>query len=586
MESEFARLVLAVEEGYAPGLSSFNRALLLCSRAVSKGLGSAALSRALSILALMNSADVSPDRRSFYLLLEASVGAAVQGSRVAMKCSLTIIRNMCSMGLMPDLLLTNQLVNKLLKSSKNAVQAYHEAFELTQGMRVAGMKLDMYTYNSLIAACSHQDEKSLERAIEILKLIREDELEPDMVTYNALLHVCAKSAQHLGRRAVDLAEHIFSMIQAGDNLQPSVITYNALMHACGLAACSPGEDATEMLQRMVTAFKEMLGRGVKPDQKTYSTVLHGLARGVHIIALHQPPNKKAIQSRFNPKQFVSVVESAEEILGSMEHEGVTPQLANFKLMLVIYAKASARLPNRDWLDSSLKVVDWMRSNGVVPCVECYTCLMEVCSNMAGRANCAHRGFWVALDVLSEMRAAGHPTSAFLYILIFNAARRDGSEKAVDLALGLFLTLSDSCKTKFVYTSIIAALSAKGRGREATSLLEEAKMHGIVPDRVMYSVCVDTSRASKSAEAAKETENREEKSLSLYGRDRSTPRKMGESLASNMQQKPLEEGEGQGEVLERTRSSGGEGEERVSAKASRFSKLRGYGRVPLFLRERM
>ena len=42
-------------------------------------------------------------------------GAALQGNRVAIRCSLTIIRNMYSVGLMPDLLLTNQLVNKMLK---------------------------------------------------------------------------------------------------------------------------------------------------------------------------------------------------------------------------------------------------------------------------------------------------------------------------------------------------------------------------------------------------------------------------------------------------------------------------------------
>ena len=163
------------------------------------------------------------------------------------------------------------------------------------------MKLDMYTYNSLIAACSQQDERGLERAIEILKLIREDELEPDMVTYNALLHVCAKSAQHLGRRAVDLAQHIFSLMQATDNLKPSVITYNALMHACGLAACSRGEDAIEMLQGMVAAFKEMLARGVKPDQKTFSTILHGLARGIQFIVLNQPANKQR-GNTIDPKQ--------------------------------------------------------------------------------------------------------------------------------------------------------------------------------------------------------------------------------------------------------------------------------------------
>ncbi|EKX51687.1 hypothetical protein GUITHDRAFT_161590 [Guillardia theta CCMP2712] len=507
MESEFARLAMAVEEGYTPDLTSFNRALLLCSRAVSKGLGSAALQRALCILALMNSAQVSPDRRSFCLLLEASVGAALQGNRVAIRCSLTIIRNMYSVGLMPDLLLTNQLVNKMLKSSKNISEAYIEAFDLTQGMRRAGMKLDMYTYNSLIAACSQQNERGLERAIEILKLIREDELEPDMVTYNALLHVCAKSAQHLGRRAVDLAQHIFSLMQATDNLKPSVITYNALMHASGLAACSSGEDAIEMLQGMVAAFKEMLARGVKPDQKTFSTVLHGLARGIQFIVLNQPSNKQR-GNTIDPKQLNLIIESAEEILWKMDEEGVAPQLSNFRMMLLIYAKSSARLSNRDWLESSLKLLEDMRNRGLVPCLECYTSLMEVCSSMAGRANCTRRGFWVALDLLAELQGAGHIPTSFLYILIFNAARKDGSEEAVDLALGLFLSLSESYKTKFVYTSIISALSAKGRGREAASLLEEAKLHGIVPDKVMYSVCTDASKATRPSDAGGRGTSRE------------------------------------------------------------------------------
>ena len=179
-------------------------------------------------------------------------------------------------------------------------------------------------------------------------------------------------------------------------------------------------------------------------------------------------------------------------------------------------------------------------------------------------------------MLAELQGAGHIPTSFLYILIFNAARKDGSEEAVDLALGLFLSLSESYKTKFVYTSIISALSAKGRGREAASLLEEAKLHGIVPDKV--------TKATRLSDAG-ETEGQAEKPLPVWARNVESSRRITGSLASKLQHKPQVKTEERIAGLENRKRSDGEGDGRITGKASRFSKLRGYGRVPLSQRER-
>ena len=160
MESELGRLEMAVcdgtYDGRVPTLLQMNRAMHLCCKAVYKGLGQAGLSKGLRVLNLMWMCGVTPNGRSFDLLLDAAIGSAAQGNKDALYVALTIIFNMCDLGLAPRVILVNQLIKQVLKATANRESDYALALEVVDAVNAAGVRLDIYSYNSLMAATAMQ----------------------------------------------------------------------------------------------------------------------------------------------------------------------------------------------------------------------------------------------------------------------------------------------------------------------------------------------------------------------------------------------------------------------------------------------
>ena len=96
LESEMAVLEQTVADGGTPSLDKCNGGMLLCCKAVYKGLGMAGVRRGLSLLSLMHTARVTPNQRTYDMLLDACVGAAAQGSLVGIQHALTIVDHMCA----------------------------------------------------------------------------------------------------------------------------------------------------------------------------------------------------------------------------------------------------------------------------------------------------------------------------------------------------------------------------------------------------------------------------------------------------------------------------------------------------------
>ena len=150
--------------------------------------------------------------------------------------------------------------------------------------------------------------------------MRQHKVKPDIVTYNAFLHTCAKSCHVHGYPLVRRAWRMLHVLRAHPRgLRPSVISYNAVAHACARAAAAApavkmrreGKDAASTRHgregkwagggrhavggddKLSTVFgrgrllEEMLGLegmmrddGVAADLRSFSTLLHGLARGI------------------------------------------------------------------------------------------------------------------------------------------------------------------------------------------------------------------------------------------------------------------------------------------------------------------
>lgn len=193
MESELGRLEMAVGEDRMPSLLQLNKAMHLCCKAVYKGLGQAGLAKGLRVLNLMWDCGVAPNSRSFDLLLDAAIGSAAQGNKEALYVALTIVLNMCELGLAPRVILVNQLLKQVLKATGNVEKDFSLALKVMDAVSASGLPLDIYTYNSLVAATALQPQQGPHHSLRLMARMRRHKVKPDIVTYNAFLHTCAKS---------------------------------------------------------------------------------------------------------------------------------------------------------------------------------------------------------------------------------------------------------------------------------------------------------------------------------------------------------------------------------------------------------
>ena len=193
MESELGRLEMAVGEDRMPSLLQLNKAMHLCCKAVYKGLGQAGLAKGLRVLNLMWECGVAPNSRSFDLLLDAAIGSAAQGNKEALYVALTIVLNMCELGIAPRVILVNQLLKQVLKATGNVEEDFSLALKVMDAVSASGLPLDIYTYNSFVAATALQPQQGPHHSLRLMARMRRHKVKPDIVTYNAFLHTCAKS---------------------------------------------------------------------------------------------------------------------------------------------------------------------------------------------------------------------------------------------------------------------------------------------------------------------------------------------------------------------------------------------------------
>ena len=481
MESELGRLEMALSEERAPSLLQLNTALQLCCKAVYKGLGPAGLTNALRILTIMWMSGVAPNARSYDLLLDASVGAAAQENKEALYVALTLVLNMCEAGVEPRVILVNQLIKQVLKATGDSVQDFKLALRIMDAVTSAGVKLDVYSYNSLVAATSLLPNGGSQRALQIMARMRRDSVNSDIVTYNAFLHTCAKGAHVHGYILVRRAWRVLQVLRARPRgLRPSVISYNAVAHSCARAAAgapagrmrdldleglarlrsaynlpTPPKDLSaervramakassaggdllaiyargRLLQEMISLTHMMRQDGVAPDLRSFSTFLHGLARGVdrmvndlmsvpgvgsqytqgtssshamsgsHVVPYGRSRRRVAYRDAVIGKEsrerlsgmhqhVVELVETlctaGEDLLVAMrlDHK-IRPEATNYRAVLDMY-RSAARLGvgRRDWAAAAYWLLRMMRQPGSRVAESAYTDVLEICAAVSGQ----------------------------------------------------------------------------------------------------------------------------------------------------------------------------------------------------------
>lgn len=170
----------------------------------------------------------------------------------------------------------------------------HRATPLLEAMTAQGIEPNLITYSTIIKG--YCQESRLDRAFELLEHMKTSgTCRPDEITYNTLIDGCARHCifdrgmamleemQVVGIKptnftlsvVVKLANRCKKLEQAFEvcekvskkyNIQLNVHVYANLVHAC----TNRGE-----MKRAFDVFRQMVGEGVRPDQRTVTLLLRG-----------------------------------------------------------------------------------------------------------------------------------------------------------------------------------------------------------------------------------------------------------------------------------------------------------------------
>jgi pentatricopeptide repeat protein len=130
---------------------------------------------------------------------------------------------------------------------------------LLESMDLAGVKRDIYTYNSAMNACCRSSKRSRGMLEDMLTEMQGRGIKPSTVTYNTLL----KGAAYI--RDVGWAESLVKgMKEAG--LEKDHITYSTFVNVCSVAG---------NIGRAMKGLEEMLGAGISPTESTLTSIIKG-----------------------------------------------------------------------------------------------------------------------------------------------------------------------------------------------------------------------------------------------------------------------------------------------------------------------
>jgi pentatricopeptide repeat protein len=515
-EAEWQELYRNVREGVPPSVDRFNRAMRLCMNAVEAGLGFKGVHRGLDLLALMEACGTAPNLRTYNTFLLICAAAGAQGSTTALDYGVRVVQLMQEENFVPGRKSCSRLLSALVSIDSPLVEpedSMERGLNFLSLMRDVGLEPDQRSFDVIISGCFRHGAGAMHAALRAVTIMSEYGVEPDTLNYAELLHCCARSGFKHGSNAILQARKLFDQMEAS-GVRPDVAVYNALLHTHVRAMSAEGEDAFQLLEDAFSVKASMEAQGVAPDGKTYVSLLHAIGKCVEkslatSLVRAVPRFRKWLKAKRNgsvataklgdiadvddtDNAIMRLYTLARSLIDEMEDRGLVPTDFAYNALLDICAKSAVRNDGRDWMSEAFGIVDKMNQAGIQPTKVTYNTLLDTCAQMCGRGMSRNSGLITACKLIDDMVRLGMEPDAVSYTCFINAARKEGTREAVELAYSMFRKLPNMkfVRNKHTYTSMIRALSSVGRWQEAVGLLEWAREAGVKPDRIMYSVCME------------------------------------------------------------------------------------------------
>ncbi|XP_027086798.2 pentatricopeptide repeat-containing protein At4g16390, chloroplastic [Coffea arabica] len=285
-------------------------------------------------------------------------------------------------------------------------------------------------------------------------------LKKEVILYNVTFKVFRKC------RDLDRAEKLFTdMIERG--VKPDNVTFSTIISCARLSS---------LPEKAVQWFEKMPSFGCEPDVVTYSVMIDAYGKAGNVnMALTLYDRARTEKWRIDAATFSTLIriygtagnfDGCLNVYEEMKALGVRPNLVVYNSLLDAMGRAK-----RPW--QAKNIYRDMINNGFEPSYGTYAALL--------RAYAKARYGEDALDVYREMKHKGLELSVVLYNTLLSMSADVGF---IDEAVEIFEAMkgSESCKPdSWTYSSMITIYSCSGRVFEAESTLNEMLEAGFEPN---------------------------------------------------------------------------------------------------------
>ncbi|KAK7412737.1 hypothetical protein VNO78_04325 [Psophocarpus tetragonolobus] len=281
----------------------------------------------------------------------------------------------------------------------------------------------------------------------------------EVIIYNVVLNLFRKSRDFEG------AEKLFGeMLQRG--VKPNNITFSTMVNCASVSG---------LPNKAVEWFERMSGYGCEPDGVTCSAMIYAYARTNNVkMALDLYNRAKAEKWSLEVVTFSALIkmysmagsyDKCLKIYQEMKVLGVKPNLATYNTLFGAMLRAKKHRQAK-------AIYEEMKSNGVSPDFITYASLLEVYTRTQSSED--------ALHIYKEMKGNGMDMTADLYNKLLAMCADLGY---IDKAVKIFYDMrsSGTCQPdSWTFSSLITMYSRSGKVSEAEGILNEMIQSGFQP----------------------------------------------------------------------------------------------------------
>ncbi|XP_057833052.2 pentatricopeptide repeat-containing protein At3g12770 [Cryptomeria japonica] len=232
-----------------------------------------------------------------------------------------------------------------------------KALESFKQMQLAGVKLDSTTFASILPACAKTG--ALEQGIDIHQSITEGGFLSDVVVASALVDMYAKCGK------IDKACEVFDRMP-----QRNVVSWNAMIL---------GYAQNGLVEKALESFKQMQLAGVKPDSRTFASILPACAKIGALeqgMDIHQSITEGVLLSDVVVANALvdmyakcGSIDKARELFDKMPQRNVV----SWNAMIAGYAQ-------NGFCKDALKIFELMKHSQTYPDIVSFSCVLFACSH--------------------------------------------------------------------------------------------------------------------------------------------------------------------------------------------------------------